>query len=475
MVFDKIEPMQQTGRTREIRWMYAILLLSVSLLLMAVAFTFRIFSDTSASFDQIEKSNAIISSASAFETNLFQTESKIRLSIITKNISNVNLEEEHNEGKAKLGEIGKLTTNGIDIAALDSANKLLDDRFLLWTKTQQLMADSSSGQYLATGLAAHGSYISAHIAGLIAEIRRNEKRILNRSIESTKYGIIVISAVLMASALFSVAFILFAFRRLHGEIKNELRIQTVLQKKILELDRSNAHLERFAYTASHDLQEPLRKLHAFSEKLALQEKGNLSPEGGEIIDRMQKFVMRMQQLINDLLLFSRIISDKVAKTPVDLNKVLSEVKQNMSENIQKSGALISSGHLPEIMGYESQLRQLFQNIISNSIRYAKKDVPVKIGISTSVVTGDAITGIKAGDENKKFNLLIFSDNGIGFDNKYAEKIFEIFQRLHGKSEYEGTGIGLAICKLVTENHDGYIRASGMENRGANMMVYLPVA
>ena len=122
------------------------------------------------------------------------------------------------------------------------------------------------------------------------------------------------------------------------------------------------------------------------------------------------------------------------------------------------------------MGYESQLRQLFQNIISNSIRYAKKDVPVKIGISASIVTGEA----KTGDENKKFNLLVFSDNGIGFDNKYSEKIFDIFQRLHGKSEYEGTGIGLAICKLVAENHDGYIRASGVENSGANIMVYFPV-
>ena len=146
----------------------------------------------------------------------------------------------------------------------------------------------------------------------------------------------------------------------------------------------------------------------------------------------------------------------------------------MSEKIAASGTIINSAPLPQIMGYESQLQQLFQNLISNSIRYAKKDVAPVITIRTSFVTGDKIGGVKTGDEKKKFNMVIFTDNGIGFDNKYSERIFEIFQRLHGKSEYEGTGIGLSICKVVAENHEGYIKADGVEEVGTSFMIYFPV-
>ena len=465
--------MQQFDRAKEIRWMYAILLLSVSLLLMAIGFTFRIFKDTSESFDRIEKSNALIDKASAFEADVFRNESRVRLAIIAKTASTLNLEKEHTDSKASLSEIKKLTTDSLNIAAIDSADRLLGAWFALLSRVQQLLRDSVPSQYLVAGLTAHGSYISSQISGLIQEIKNNERVHLKRSSIHTKNGIMVISAVLTAATLFSLAFIMFAFRRLHGEINKEVEIQVKLQDKIVELDRSNAHLERFAYTASHDLQEPLRKLNVFSERLVQQEKNNLSPEGREVIDRMQKFVARMQKLIEDLLLFSRTFSDKLVKAPVNLNQVLAEVKQNMSENILSSGAIITASPLPWVAGYESQVQQLFQNLISNSIRYGKKDAAPQISITTRVVTGDKIPGVKAGDERKKFNLIAFADNGIGFDNKYSEKIFEIFQRLHGKSEYEGTGIGLAICKLVAENHDGYIRANGTEGEGAVMTVYFP--
>ena len=454
--------------------MYAILFLSVSLLLIAISFTFSIFNDTRQSFNQVEKSDEVIANVSAFESYLYKTEAKVRLAVISNNDDDIKLQESYNEGKRRINGIQALISDSVEYKRSDSLSMLLDERFAIWNRISEALKSPLSSQYLASSLTISGSHVTNKIVELTNGIRNRQKIFLRENIEMTRHGIIVISVVLMVSTLFSLLCIFFAFGRLHAEIKKEINVQRKLEHKIQELDRSNTHLERFAYTASHDLQEPLRKLHTFSEKLVLQEKNNLSPEGKEIIDRMQKFVDRMHRLIEDLLLFSRIISYKLVKVPIDLNKVLTEVKQSMSENISRSGAVISADPLPLVMGYESQLQQLFQNLISNSIRYAKKDEHPIIKITTSLVTGDRIVGVKTGDETKKFNLIVFSDNGIGFDNKYAEKIFEIFQRLHGKSEYEGTGIGLAICKLVTENHDGYIRATGAEGVGTHFMTYFPV-
>lgn len=466
--------MQQINRVREIRWLYAILFLSVSLLLVAILFTFRTFNDTRLSFNRIEKNDSLICAATAFESYIFRTESNVRLAIITNSTEIPVLDRYFGDGKEQLVQIARLTYNYSSLCEVDSLDDLLADRFALWYRIQELLKDTSGDHYLATSLAVNSSHVTGRMDRLIKDIIKTERRTLQTSIDTTRKGIMVISGVLTTATLFSLIFIFFVFRRLHVEIKKEMLVQETLHQKIRELDRSNTHLERFAYTASHDLQEPLRKLHAFSDKLALQEKDRLSADGKDIINRMQKFVDRMQKLIDDLLLFSRILSYKLLKAPVDLNRVLNDVKQNISENILHTETIINSGPLPQIMGYESQLQQLFQNLISNSIRYAKKDVPPVIIIKASIIAGDKISGIKPGDELRKFNMIVFSDNGIGFENKYADRIFEIFQRLHGKSEYEGTGIGLSICKLVAENHDGYIKADGLEGVGTNFMVYFPV-
>jgi signal transduction histidine kinase len=452
---------------------YVILFLSVSLLLLAIAFTFRTFNDTGQNFSRIERADSIISRVSAFESYILMMGPKVNLAMNTHNMNEPDMKLCYADGKEQLETIESLIRDPSELTSVDTLKALLDDKFVIWNGLLQISSDSSTEKNLAINLRMHSSLVTSHIGTLTESLRSNEKTRLREGIKSTKQGIAIISTVLTGAALFSLVCIFFAFTRLHVEIKREMLVQLKLQHKIRELDRSNAHLERFAYTASHDLQEPLRKLHAFSEKLVLQEKDKLSDEGQDIIDRMQKFVHRMQRLIDDLLLFSRTINYKLVKAPVDLNRVLIEVKQNISENIMASGAIINSAPLPQIMGFESQLQQLFQNLISNSIRYAKKDVSPVIVITASVVTGDKIIGVRPGDENKKFNMLAFADNGIGFDNKYADRIFEIFQRLHGKSEYEGTGIGLSICKLVAENHEGYIKASGVESVGTNFLVYFP--
>ncbi|MBS1625271.1 MAG: PAS domain-containing sensor histidine kinase, partial [Bacteroidetes bacterium] len=231
-------------------------------------------------------------------------------------------------------------------------------------------------------------------------------------------------------------------------------------------------LERFAYVASHDLHEPLRKLYAFSEILIEREK-NLSIEGLEIIRRMHTFVTRMQQLIDDMLQFSLNLN-KVEKVMLDLNAVVKNVINNLAVKMNETNASIEVAMLPaQVEGYESQINQLFQNIISNSIKYSRPGVPPHIRITATEVPGSDIEAVRPIDEKKRFHKITLSDNGIGFDDKYREKIFVIFQRLHGKSEYSGSGIGLATAKRVVDNHNGYITAHGEENKGAEFNIYLP--
>lgn len=255
--------------------------------------------------------------------------------------------------------------------------------------------------------------------------------------------------------------------------KNELaELNISLEEKNTALERSNKELTSFSYVASHDLQEPLRKIKTFSN-LILEKEHNLSPEGKDCFERIIVSAGRMQKLIEDLLSFSRTQQYENILAPIDLNLVLEEIKTFYAEPINQGQIQISNDKLPIVEGVHFQMQQLFENIISNSVKYSKPQTKTEITISSSVITAskEPFLNLK---ENKKFYKISISDNGIGFDQKYSEKIFEIFKRLHGKDEFTGTGIGLSICKKIVENHSGFITANGVLNQGSTFIVYLPV-
>ncbi|GAB3553869.1 PAS domain-containing sensor histidine kinase [Spirosoma fluminis] len=254
------------------------------------------------------------------------------------------------------------------------------------------------------------------------------------------------------------------------------RLQKQLETSVVELQRSNKNLEQFAYVASHDLQEPLRKIQAFGDVIQSQYAPLLGPEGSDMINRMQSAAARMQVLIKDVLAYSRIATKREAIHSVNLNLLIQEVLTDLENAIAEKQASVLVDTLPKVNGDLAQLRQLFQNLISNSLKFVQtgRAERPKITITVKRVIGHQTTiTVLPADLDREFHLIEVADNGIGFEPHHAERIFQVFQRLHSRSEYQGTGIGLAIVQKVVENHQGYIAAEGRPGEGATFRVFLP--
>jgi signal transduction histidine kinase len=247
--------------------------------------------------------------------------------------------------------------------------------------------------------------------------------------------------------------------RLEG-LNTELAVaNAALERRAAELGRSNAELEQFASIASHDLQEPLRKVRTFTQQVTVIESGNLTDKGRDYLERANNAAERMQKLIEDLLKYSRVATHGRPFTDVDLTELCDEVLDDLGAQIEHAGASIEVGELPTISGDALQLRQLLQNLISNAVKFHRPDVTPEIKIHAS-------------DDEEQIQLTV-SDNGIGFDPQYSRRIFRVFERLHGRGEYPGTGIGLALCRKIAERHGGTVVADGMPAAGATFTVTLP--
>jgi light-regulated signal transduction histidine kinase (bacteriophytochrome) len=238
------------------------------------------------------------------------------------------------------------------------------------------------------------------------------------------------------------------------------------------LSQSNRELQDFASIASHDLQEPLRKIRAFGDRLKHKCGDQLSDDGRDYLDRMQNAAERMQILINDLLTFSRVTTQAQPFKRVDLNVIVSEVLADLEVRIEEVGGTVTVADLPVIDADPLQMRQLFQNLIANALKFRKADEPpvVKIFAESTSTWADAGTWSLSNPDMWQFSV---ADNGIGFDEKYLDRIFTVFQRLHGRNVYEGTGVGLAVCRRIAERHNGRITAKSQPDCGATFIVTLP--
>ena len=244
------------------------------------------------------------------------------------------------------------------------------------------------------------------------------------------------------------------------------------EKRAAELLIANKELESFTFISSHDLQEPLRKIQSFSGRIIDEDYDNLSPKGKYYVERTRLSALHMQNLINDLLAYSRT-SVALRKFEIsDLNKIVQEVMASLKEQLQEKGATIEVHKLSDINIIPFQFRQLLQNLINNSLKFCKPEQKCHITIKCDFIKYDSLS-------SKKFALKLdhhhisIADNGIGFDPEFKHKIFEIFQRLHQKDQYEGTGIGLTIARKIVENHRGVITANGKLNKGATFNIYIP--
>jgi PAS domain S-box-containing protein len=248
------------------------------------------------------------------------------------------------------------------------------------------------------------------------------------------------------------------------DITQRKRAEMTLVEQAGKLARSNAELEQFAYVASHDLQEPLRKIQAFGDRLKSKYEAGLGPEGLDYLTRMQNAAARMQILIQDLLSLSRVASNAKPHATVDLGDVVRTVVSDLEMRIQDANGRVDIGTLPAILGDRGQMAQLFQNLIGNGLKFRKP------GQSPVVKIDSRLETLASGAAGWQITV---EDNGIGFDEKYRDRIFQIFQRLHGRNEYEGTGIGLAICRKIVDRHNGSIIASSSPGTGAKFVITLP--
>lgn len=249
----------------------------------------------------------------------------------------------------------------------------------------------------------------------------------------------------------------------------EDRVKEYLQ----QLEFQNRELEQFVYAASHDMREPLRKIHLYNSFIAENNGNTLDDQSRIFLDRSIKAASRMNRLIEDLLVYSRATAKTNQESVADLQQIIDEIETGYKEDPKMNGLVIRRNDLPKIAGVSFQLKQLFNNLIDNAIKYKHPDREVEIDINYRLVKGTALSQLP--DASKDYLELTVKDNGVGFDPEYSQKIFEIFQRLIPAASIRGSGIGLAICKRIMQNHNGTIEADGIPGEGASFRIYFPLA
>jgi signal transduction histidine kinase len=263
-------------------------------------------------------------------------------------------------------------------------------------------------------------------------------------------------------------------RQAYAELAQVNRhLEALVERRTRELARSNADLEQFAYVASHDLQEPLRKVSVFGEMLVAECGAALGPQGVDYVHRMRNAARRMQTLINDLLTLSRVSTQARPFELVELEHLAHSVVADLEIRLRETGGRIEIEALPPLRGDAAQLRQLLQNLLSNALKFHRPGVPPQVRVSARIVPPGQSAALPDAPPGPLCELTV-EDNGIGFDMKYLDRVFAPFQRLHSREQYEGSGIGLAICQKIVERHGGRITATSQPEVGSRFVVVLPV-
>jgi signal transduction histidine kinase len=389
--------------------------------------------------------------------------------------------------------------NRLDHAAMHELRSQIDRRMEeIDDAIQSTREQGSSADHLL--VAAHGPTTGQEVRELIRKLERQQDKVLSDRVgeASAAYWTAVVSSVISAVLGLTLAGLGFVYtsrdiqlsvqrtmqlaelnewleKRVHERTAELSHANTALRAEIVErqkaeqtarltaeqLERSNRELEQFASIASHDLQEPLRKIEAFGDRLLGQYGESLTDHAREYLDRMLGSVTRMRSLIDGLLEYARVSTRLQPLVPVDLARIAQEVVGDLESRLVASGGRVEVGPLPTVMADPLQMRQLLQNLISNALKFHRDETTPHVRLSSRLLPDNA------GWE------VVIEDNGIGFDPHYADQIFELFQRLHGHDEYQGSGMGLAICKKIALRHGGSIRAQSMPGVGSVFTVILP--
>lgn len=387
---------------------------------------------------------------------------------------NPSMEERSVKIESEYRKLRRIIDDTLQQRNLDTLKRLLDVKYLQLSAGQQQRANRTTIQEAEISMELIDKKVEQMT--LIEQAQLNEKTRMFHFFSSLSIPIVfIISLIAILIGIYSYIILTREFRlQLHIERRMK-SYQRELQENIVLLNKSNKELEQFAYVASHDLQEPLRKISTFSDRLMMKHRGELTEEAAQLIDRMVAAVGRMRVLINDLLIFSRagrITPESLV--PIDLNAILQDVIGDLELALQEKNGTVLFDQLPVIEGSDTGFHQLFQNLLSNSIKFAHPERALEVRIRRELLTGKEAGVASEQKWDDTYCRISIQDNGIGFDQMYADRIFLIFQRLHGVSEYKGTGIGLAICKKIVDSHNGNITAFGTAGVGSTFVIVLPV-
>ncbi|RAW01779.1 sensor histidine kinase [Pseudochryseolinea flava] len=286
------------------------------------------------------------------------------------------------------------------------------------------------------------------------------------------YQVVTPGLFLILMGVTAIAFVI-SFYVILREYTGRLKYQKDLEQKIVALNQSYQELEQIAHISSHDLQEPLRKMAIFCERLMIKHSNTIDDDGKQLVSKIGNLSIRARDLVGTVSAYTSLITAKKEKSLVDINSIVDEVRTDFQTNLRAKQTTIQLESLPKIIGYDTQVKLLFSCLIENSIKYSQHGVPLQISISKSDIDREEFETIKSKTAHNGFVKILYRDNGIGFDNQFSEQIFSIFQRLHRDEEIEGKGVGLAIVKRVMSNHNGFVSAHGVPEHGSAFALYFP--
>lgn len=373
-------------------------------------------------------------------------------------------------------EVKRMTADNVSQQMrLDTLKKIIDLRFkMLGDRIKLLDKEQNSPEEVT--LLLEGSRQMEKIRDIILRMENHEKELLrfrNVNAEESSYNTYIIATLF---TVLTMALLIASYFFILKEIKRRTGLEVELSENVTNLKRSNENLEQFAYVASHDLQEPLRKIRAFGDLLTSEYSASLPDAAKDYMNRMNNAAIRMQVLINDLLNFSRASRNVGEFESIALSGVIKEAISDVDVSVSEAGAHIYTNidDTIRISGNRTQLHQLFLNLLSNAIKFRKPDEKPVININGSFWEKyENYEGFHPRNGTDYYKIEV-QDNGIGFDTKYIDRIFVIFQRLHARAEYKGTGIGLALCRKIVENHKGHITAESTPGEGSNFIIILPL-
>lgn len=452
--------------------------ISIFLLVLTSVLSFIICISFFRKVTMVNRSQEAISHIQDLRLCLKETESNIRAYALSNNSIFLipSLDEQQYKANSLLTQITEdINREGIEDISIELLNAKINGRFKFW---KNIAKNPDCFQQPACFMESNKQMNALELD--FSTIIYNQKKLLQERNRKYVNNAEILIPIILFTSLVGIIISVFAYLGLQNEIRTKQEtlsklslFKAELESKILELNHTNNELDQFAYIASHDLQEPLRKIISFSEVLTKNHGRELNSDGKVYLDIISTASLRMRKFIEDLLNYSRLSQiDNTLFEEVNLNKLLNGVLKDLEVSINEKNAKITVSSLPIVWGIKFQLHQLFLNLISNSLKYSSTERNPELSIKYRPISGDSITDFTAYASVTYYQLEI-KDNGIGFDNENDKEIFMIFNRLHSRNEYSGTGIGLAICKKIIDNHKGFIKAKGVINEGATFTIILP--